>query len=188
MILNFNALEMEPSTGGSTLFPLDDYLCEIVKVIPVPVKDDKEKGRLVFTLKVLEGAFKGATQEYGLNIINPSEQAVRIAYQQLTSICLVTGKGGVGDSAELVGGRLLATIGPQDNNDKYSEVKKVMDVQGGPPVKGKPYVATAAGVPVTAPVAGPPAPVAVAAPAAAPSATPAWAAAPAADDKPSWMK
>jgi len=39
MILNFNALEMEPSTGGSTLFPLDDYLCEIVKVIPVPVKD-----------------------------------------------------------------------------------------------------------------------------------------------------
>lgn len=187
MLLNFNALEMEPATGGSTLFPLDDYLCEIVKVIPVPVKDDKEKGRLVFTLKVLEGAFKGLTQEYGLNIINPSEQAVRIAYQQLTSICLVTGKGGVGDSAELVGGRLLATIGPQDNNDKYSEVKKVMDVQGGAPVKSKPYVATAAGVPVTTAIPAP-VPTVVAPAAAAPSATPAWAAPAAADDKPSWMK
>lgn len=208
MLLNFNALTVDPAQGSATLFPLGDYLCEIVKVEPTPVKDAPEKGMLVLTLKVLEGEYKGSTQEYRLNLFNPSEQTVSIAYKQLGAVCLVTGKGGLTDSSELVGGRLLATIGPQDKNDKYSDVKKVMDVLGGSPVKGKPFVMPEGAVPAaiglaSAPVAtAPPASAAWAAPttpapvttpvvapaAAASSATPAWAAPAAADDKPSWMK
>lgn len=200
MLLNFNALTVEPATGGGTNFPLDDYLCEISKVEAKPVKDAPEKGMLVLTLKVLEGQYKGSTQEYRLNLFNPNETTVRIAYSQLGAITLVVGKAGIADSSELVGGKLIATIGPQDNNDKYSEVKKVMDVTGGAPVKGKPFVATAAGVPVTSPVVAPveaaqpewtAATTAVPVPAAAApvaSATPAWATPAAADDKPSWMK
>ena len=203
MLLNFNALTVEPATGSATKFPLDDYLCEISKVEAKPLKDNPAKGMLVITLKVLEGSFKGATQDYRLNLFHDNETTVRIAYAQLAAITLVTGKGGLTDSAELVGGKLIATIGPQDNNDQYSEVKKVMDVQGGAPVKGKPFVATAAGVPVTSaapvPTGGPawtaqvnaPTPDAVpvaAAPAATTAAQPAWATPAAADDKPSWMK
>lgn len=161
MQLNFDATTVDPSQGTAVRFPLGDYPLEIVKAEAVPVKDNPNKGMLVLTCKVIDGPMKGQEYGYRFNLYNDSETAVRIAYQQLSAVCHVTGRLRIGMAEELIGGRFIATIGPQEKDGKYDEVKKVTDMAGNGPVRGQ-MPTTAA--PATQPAYQAPAPAANVAP------------------------
>lgn len=155
MDLNFDALAVAPSTGGSTtFFPLGDYPFQITKVEPKQVKD-KNTGLLEVTLTVTDGPYKGATQIDRFNLWSDSEKAKEIAFSQLSSLCRVTGRIRLTKDSDLVGGVGIATIGPQIINgvpsDKYSDVRQYKDVQGRVNGQGEPV---AAPQPVAAAVAG----------------------------------
>ncbi len=170
--LNFDATQVDPrQSKGGICFPLADYPVEITAVEAVAVQNSKEKGMLVLDLKVLDGEYKNQIQQDRLNLYGQTEVTTRIAYQHLSAICHATGKLRIGDSSELVGGRFIATIGPQDApNEKYSEVKLVKDLAGNIPVMGQPVA------PQNTPIQ-PPAPAAQTAPAAtapAPAAATPW--------------
>ncbi len=138
--LNFDAALVDPrqSTAG-ICFPLADYPVEITAVEAVAVQNSKDKGMLVINLKVLDGQYKGQIQADRLNLYGQAETPTRIAYQHLSAICHATGRLRIGQASELVGGRFIATIGPQDApNDGYSEVKLVKDLAGNIPVAGQP--------------------------------------------------
>lgn len=134
MQLTFDATQVEPRQGGGVCLPLGDYPFEIIKTEGVPVKDKPDKGMLVVTLGILDGPYKGQTQDDRLNLFNDNETAVRIAYQRLSAYCHVGGKLQISDTSQLVGIRGIATIGPQlPPNEKYSGVIKVKDLQGNEP-------------------------------------------------------
>lgn len=140
VVLNFDATQVDPrQSKGGICFPLADYPVEITAVEAVAVQNSKDKGMLVLDLKVLDGEYKNQVQQDRLNLYGQTEVTTRIAYQHLSAICHATGKLRIGDSSELVGGRFIATIGPQDApNEKYSEVKLIKDLAGNIPVMGQP--------------------------------------------------
>lgn len=84
------------------------------------------------------------------NIFNASEAAVEIAKKQLSALCHATGvfKLSIVDGAnnmlpydqwarEIRNARGVVEIGPQTNDPKYMEVKKVFDAAGNEPGKGQ---------------------------------------------------
>lgn len=160
MQLHFDASTVQPFTTGGVCFPLNRYPVEIIKTEPRLVKGSTDKGMLVLTLKTLQAIGEipvGTEHEYRLNIQNDNEATVRIAYAQLSSVMHVINRLQIQDTNQLVGGQFLAEIGPQAApNDKYSEIKSVMDFHGNQPGK-------------TGQAAAPPAPPAPPAPAQTPA-------------------
>ena len=126
------------------------------------------------TLSVIDGPHKGESGPYRLNLGNDNEVAVRIANQQLSALCHVTGQMNISDTNQLHNiPFVVCTSGKTNKNAEgvefiSSEIKKVLDIRGNAP--GKTPAAAAAPAPAFA------APVAQAAPAAAPWAVPAAAA------------
>lgn len=172
IVMNFDATQIDPrqSTGG-ICFPLADYPVEICSVEAVAVQNASNKGMLVLNLKVLDGQYKGQIQADRLNIYGQAETPTRIGYQHLSAICHATGKLRIGNASELIGGRFIATIGPQDApNDQYSEVKLVKDLAGNIPVMGQPSAPQTTAI--QAPATQQPAPAAPTAPA--PAAATPW--------------
>lgn len=156
----FDATTVAPDQGAGICFPLGDYPVEITKAEPVPTKNNPNVNMLVLTLTCLDGPMKGQNQLYRFNIAHENETTRRIAYSQLSAICHVIGRLQIQDTNQLVGGRFIATIGPQDSDPKYSEVKKVKDMQGNEPGRS-----AAPSTPPAQPPASAPFPSATAAPA-----------------------
>lgn len=197
MNLNFNAFDYDPIQGGSICFPLADYKLEITGAEPKVVKDNPAAGYLELALTVIEGDMRGLIQKHRLNLFNPNETAKRIAHQELSAIAFAIERPYLQTTEQLLGGRFIATIGPQLENEKYSEVKQIKLKDGtlptkpaqGPQVIQSQQPPPAAQLPVpasAAPLWG-----ASAAPApATPSAAPPWAsgppALPAAASAPPW--
>jgi hypothetical protein len=189
MNLNFNAFDYDPSQGGAICFPLADYQLEITGAEPKVVKDNPGAGYLELTYTVIAGDLRGMTHSHRLNLFNPSEVAKRIAHQELCAIAFAINRPYLQTTEQLIGGRLVATIGPQSEpNEKYSEVKKIKCLDGSIPTKpaqGPQAIQAAPQPPPAAPAQAPPAaaapPWASSGPAqAAPAAAaPPWASAPA---------
>lgn len=137
--MNFDASQVDPrQSKGAICLPLGDYPLEITAVEAVPTKDNPNKGMLVLDLKILDGEFRGMIQQDRLNLYGQSEVTTRIAYQRLSAYCHVTGRLQLTDANQLIGGRCVCTVGPQEApNDKYSEVKLVKDLAGNVPVHGQ---------------------------------------------------
>jgi hypothetical protein len=177
MQINFNANEYDPIQGTAVCFPLADYRVEITGAEPKVVKDNPAAGFLELTLTVIDGEMRGMNQKDRLNIFNPSEVAKRIAHQTLSAYCFAINRPYVQDTTQLIGGRLICTIGPQEDNPKYSEVKIVKCPDGSLPTRPQqqqqpatipPSTATAPAWGATAPPMAPPS----VAPPSAPSAPP----------------
>jgi hypothetical protein len=148
MQLQFDATNIQPFEQGGVCFPLNDYPFEIVKAELEPVKGKPNCGMLVVDLKVMDGQYKGMVQKDRFNLYNDNPKAVEIAQRQLSSLCHSIKRLQIQDTTHLIGGRGIATIGPQDDNDKYSEVKAYKDVEGRVNGKGEPMPAP---TPVDAP-------------------------------------
>lgn len=199
----FDASQIAPAAGSAVCFPLADYPVEITAAVVEQSKNDPNKGFIKLSFTVQDGPYKGMSQDMRYNVYGQSEKVTRIAYAQLSAVSHVTNKMKTKLAEDFIGGRLIATIGPQEDDDKYSEIKAVKDVTGAAPVMGKPYLGGAAVTvqpaigQVLSPTTAAPAqgwqtgkgePAAQTAPATAPASdTPPWANAPA-GDKPSWMQ
>ena len=134
MQLNFNGFDYDPTQGGSVCFPLADYRLEITKVEPMQVKDNPGAGYLAIHLMCVDGDLKGMVQIDRLNIYNPSEVAKQIALRQLAAYAFAIGRPQLATTEQMLGGKLIATIGPQIDNPKYSEVKTIKCPDGSLPV------------------------------------------------------
>lgn len=122
MQFNFDATQINPS-GGFTVFPLGDYPFIITKE-ESKTKEGTNNSMLVVTLTVTDGPYKGDTQQDIFNLGNESEKARKVAQSEFSALLHCVGRLQITDTNQIIGGTGIAQFGPQDDNDKYSEVKK----------------------------------------------------------------
>lgn len=177
----FNAQQVRPADpdGGAGL-PVGNHPVYISKTEVVANKDASTGHQLVLTLNCYDGPAKGSIALWRLSCYHTvSQDAVRIAYEQLSAVCHVVGKFDIGDTDELVNLPFIAVVESQ-NDPQYpnrTQIKGVLDKNGDKPgqpgVKGKVQTVTAAPAPsAAAPAPAPWTPGGAAAPAA--PATAAW--------------
>ena len=92
-------------------------------------------GFLALGLKCIEGPCAGIQHTDRLNLHNSNPETVRIANEQLSAYCHVTGVYQFQDTAQLHNIPFIVEIGKQKNNPEYTEVKTLFDVNGNDPGK-----------------------------------------------------
>lgn len=130
----FNSQGIDPQYGGGGGLPAGKHPVTITKTEARPTKDNTG-GMIVFTLTAFDGPAKGASMEDRLNLHNKSETAVRIANQQLSAYCAVTGVFHFQDTDELMGKPFVIEVQPQRDNPQYVEIVKLYDMNGNEPGK-----------------------------------------------------
>lgn len=174
--LNFDAQSVAPNSAFDPLAP-GWYHVKIVDSETKPVNPPKTGSYLALTLEVIEGPSAGRKLFHNLNLENENPIAVRIAYEQLSAICYVTGRVRCEDSQELHGipFQVKVTVrAAQGNYDASNDIKGFRNSQGidpkdiatgngGAAAPGAPAAPSAPGAP-SAPAAPPPPPAAPAAP------------------------
>lgn len=191
MQLNFDASQVKPSEAGLEPIRFDGW----VKAVIVESVEDKSaeldyqgqpvKLRLALKHQIIEGPFKDRIFYNGLNLRNPSAQAVEIAYRDLSAICHATGVIQCASSEQLHNRPMYVKIqfipaGPDKQNvhrPDRNEVRGYKSVQAYEQQKAQ-EAASGGAAPAAAPAFVPPA-AAAPAPAAQGWAPPAQAAAPA---------
>ena len=143
MQIQFDASRVAPS---QPFVPLDAgwYNVRIIEQEQKPTKDNAQTGNwyLKLTLEVIDGQAKGRKLFHNLNIGHQtSEDARRIAYEQLSAICHATGRLQIGDTRELNGLPIACKVSlktdPSGNYEPSNEVKGFKAVeQGGPSMGG----------------------------------------------------
>lgn len=127
---NFNATAHQPRYGGGNTLSVGKHVVRITSSEFVPTRDSTAtdpRSMLVFTLEALDGS---GTIKDRLNLQNPNQQTVNIAYSQLAAYCTVVGKQGITATEELHGIPFMIQVGKQRNNDQYTEVQAVMYADG----------------------------------------------------------
>lgn len=151
----FSARNVEPAgTGGQLpISPADGWPVIINSAEMVSVKDKPNDGMLVLNLMVIDGPAKGAEGPYRLNLFSSSEQASKIASQQLSALCWVTNKPDAQREEELfnIPFRAIVTAQTGEGKENYTQIKAVLDINGNKPGK-------AGSAPQAAPAAPPVAP------------------------------
>ena len=155
---NFDARQVEPSTGGFRVYPAGRYPLVITKSDPKPTKNSTPENPASFIeleLTIMDGPHKGGILYDRLNLQNSNPQAVDIAHRQLSAYCHVTGQFVIQDTAQLHGKPFLADVIEEPRNDDIAAAKaenrqpltsnrilKVLDINGNLP-GGKVAPATA---------------------------------------------
>lgn len=153
----FNALTVDPSQSVGSM-PVGTHRV-IICGSEVKASKSGESGYLELQLEIIDGEHKGTHGAYRLNLYHSNPQTVEIAYRQFSAVCHVVGVYQVQDSVQLHNIPFMVEVGLQKepNPEKYSQVKRVFDVNGNEPGKQ-----------------GQAAPAQAPAPAAQPAAAPAW--------------
>ena len=92
---------------------------------------------LQMTFEITDGAFRGRRLWTRLNLVNTNEQAVQIAYAELSSICRAAGKSKISDSQELHGIPMLVNVRYKPASDK-GEARNEIASGGFKPADGNP--------------------------------------------------
>jgi hypothetical protein len=89
-------------------------------------------GKMVIALEIIDGPAKGVKGNEQLTLQHQNPVTVRIAQEQLTSICIVAGlPGGIqNDTAELHGKTFVVEVAPQKKEPQYTEVVNVFTMDG----------------------------------------------------------
>lgn len=130
----FNSQGVEPQYGGAGGLPLGKHPVVIVATDLKPTKDNTG-GYLELTMEAIDGPAKGLQQVDRLNLHNKNETAVRIANQQLSAYCHVTGVYAFNQTEELHGKPFVVEIVPRKDNPNQGEVGKLFDMNGNEPGK-----------------------------------------------------
>ena len=139
-IINFNAANVRPNTGGFTLLDDGDYIVSIVSTDEIAAKSTPGASFIAVVMQVMDGPFKGERITDRLNLNNPNPQAVEIAYGTLSAICHVTNRIQIQTTAQLHGVPFKVRVVKRPRNDDESkfnnEIKAYMDMNGNPPGAG----------------------------------------------------
>lgn len=133
--LNFNAAQVAPNVGFEPV-PTGHYKVNITKSEEKP--NSKGTGSYVeLEMTIIDGEFRGRKVFDRLNLRNPNEQAVSIAYGTLSAICHVTGRLHIQDTQQLHGVPFIAVVTKLPRADKpeleSNEIKGYKDIHGNDP-------------------------------------------------------
>lgn len=152
--MNFNASQVQPNAGGMDVLETGRYNVQITESTVKPTKRG-DGNMLVFTMTVIDGNAVGKRVIARLNIQNPNQQAVDIAYGELSAISHVAGVLNWNDTQELHGKPFQIQVDKVQRSDdptkEGNEIKGYYDLQGNPPSAG-------GGSQPSAPAPQPPAP------------------------------
>lgn len=139
--LNFNAADIEPAAPISAL-PPGRYPVAISKT---EMKDTKAgTGQyLQIELTITSGPASNRKLWARLNLVNPNQQAVDIAYRELSAICHAVGVLQVNDSDELLGREMMVDVGIEKNGQTGEDTNRVKGYAaiGSTPAKSAPPAA-----------------------------------------------
>ena len=113
--LNFNANEVEPSTGYEPI-PAGKYAAVITDSEMKPTKTGNGQ-YLELAFEVIEGDYRGRKVWARLNLENPNSQAVQIARADLSAICRAVNVPEPKDSIELHNLPLTITVRCRKNTE-----------------------------------------------------------------------
>ena len=119
----FDARNVEPA-GDFDAIPAGKYVAVVTESQMKPTKKN-DGSYLELTLEVIEGEYKGRQLWARLNLDNPSEEAVRIARGELSSICRAVGVLQPKDSVELHNLPLVVTVKQKKREDTGEVVNEV---------------------------------------------------------------
>ncbi len=114
--INFNANEVEPSTGVDPI-PAGKYLAVITESEMKPTKTSNGQ-YLQLEFEIIEGDYKGRKVWARLNLENANADAVRIARADLSAICRAVNVLQPRDSVELHNLPLMITVRCRKNQDE----------------------------------------------------------------------
>lgn len=126
--INFDANQVAPNTGYEPL-PEGWYNVAIDASEVKPTRDG-EGAYLQLTAKVIDGPHTGKPVFIRLNIQNKNQQAVDIAYGELSAICHVTGVYQVADSSQLHGIPFQVRVTVRTSKDENGNASQSNDVKG----------------------------------------------------------
>ncbi len=128
---SFNAQNYEPRYSGGDTLSAGKHIVSIIDSSFVPTKDSSPSDpRSMLVLKM--AAQSGGSITDRLNIQNPNQQTVQIAYGQLAAYCAVVGKQGFNDTQELHNIPFMIEVAPQKARPEYMEVVGVYFADGRP--------------------------------------------------------
>jgi hypothetical protein len=113
--LNFNAAEVEPSTGFAPI-PAGEYMCVITEEEMKPTRNNLGQ-YLKLTFEIIEGEYTGRKIWTNLNLENPNADAVRIARADLSAICRAVNVMNLQDSCELLNIPLVIKLAVKRNKE-----------------------------------------------------------------------
>jgi Protein of unknown function (DUF669) len=138
----FDATTVDPSQGTAQM-PVGRNPV-IITGNETKATNNATGGMLVLDLLITDGPNKGQTGTHRLNLWNNNPKASEIAQKQLSALCHVTGRFKLNSFNDLNGIPFVVEAGyqtghePGPNNPEakgYTEVKKVLDMQGNEPGK-----------------------------------------------------
>jgi len=170
-ILNFNAQTVAPSAAFEPL-PAGWYNVKITDSELKPTRAG-DGNYIALTMEVLDGNYAGRKVFTNLNVDNKNEIAVKIAYEQLSALCYVTGNIQLQDTQQLHGIPFQTKLTVKEASGGYdasNDVKGFRDQHGREPKElaggGAPSAPSAGAPAAPAAPAAPSAPAAPKAPAA----------------------
>lgn len=128
----FDATQFDPTQGVGQL-PVGRHPV-IIDSSEVKANNANDGGYLQLNLKIIDGPAQGTTGAYRLNLYHSNQKTVEIAHRQFSAVCHVVGVFKVADSSALHNIPFVVEVGMQKDG-QYTEVKKVMDMQGNEPGK-----------------------------------------------------
>ena len=111
----FNASDVEPAVGFDPI-PAGKYLAIITESEMKPTKSGTGQ-YLQLTFQIIDGALKGRLLWARLNLVNPSDMAVKIARSELSAICRAVGVMAPKDSIELHNLPLVVSVACKKRDD-----------------------------------------------------------------------
>jgi hypothetical protein len=152
MQFDFDATQYDPTQQPSAL-PVSDskgWPVIIIASQPKPTKDSAPENPAWFLelmLQIIDGPYKGVTGADRLNLCNANQEAVDIAYKRLSAYCHVLGKYRIGRTEELHNQPLRVIVEQQKKNPEYTQITKILDINGNEPHKAGQGPAPAATAP-----------------------------------------
>jgi hypothetical protein len=135
----FDANTVEPTVAPEPI-PAGKYLAMIIESAMKPNKAGTGQ-YLELTFQILEGDFKGRQLWARLNLINPSETAMKIAQGELSAICRAVGVMTPGDSVELHNLPLLIKVRCKKRKDVDEIANEIRGYEKRDAAGGKPQQA-----------------------------------------------
>lgn len=132
----FDARQHDPTQSAGQL-PVGRHLVHIVSGQRQNTKANDGSGYLELKLAIIEGPNTGMTGTMRLNIHNKSETAMKIAFRDFSAICHVVGIYQVNNINDIAGRPFMVQVVAQVENPQYTEISKILDVNGNEPKAGQ---------------------------------------------------
>lgn len=128
----FDSTGVQPQYGGgSPQLPLGKHPV-VINGSQLKPTQKNDGGFMELMLEAIDGPAKGGQQVDRLNLHNQNPETVRIANQQLSAYCHVTGVFRFQSTEELHGKPFVVEIGQDKNNPNQHRVIGLYDMNGNP--------------------------------------------------------